>query len=122
MDDADKSHIGARGEDAALTYLKTHGLKLIARNYRCRMGEIDLVMLDRKTLVLVEVRYRSSDAYGGAAASVTWHKQRRLVNAARHLLLSRSDLQRYPARFDVIAVSPGPRIEWLRNAFECRGG
>ena len=121
MDDRARKEAGVAAENAALNHLKNHGLRLIVRNYRCRGGEIDLVMLDGKSLALIEVRYRSSDEFGGAAASVTWFKQRRLVLAARHLLMTRSDLTRYPARFDVVAVSGlDPRvakIDWLKGAF-----
>lgn len=116
----DRREAGREGEDAALAYLKRAGLKLIARNYRCKAGEIDLVMLDGRTLVLVEVRFRSSLAYGGPAASVTWRKQRRLIIAARHLFMTRADLRRFPARFDVIAITPGfdgPEIRWVKSAF-----
>lgn len=107
---------GDSGEDAALEHLRQHGLTLVTRNYRCRAGEIDLVMLHGSVLVLIEVRYRESSAFGGAAASVTWRKQRRIIIAARHLLACRADLRRYPARFDVVAVE-GSKIEWIRNAF-----
>lgn len=111
---------GNRAEDAALAYLKRFGLKLVHRNYRCRAGEIDLIMLDGNTLALIEVRFRSSSHYGGAAASVTWRKQRRIINAARHLMLARADLRRYPARFDVIAISSlgGEDLTWIKGAFE----
>lgn len=111
---------GAATEIAALDYLRRHGLQLIARNHRCKAGEIDLVMLDGATLVLFEVRYRADASFGGAAASVTWRKQRRIVRAAQHLLLVRAELRRYRSRFDVIAVAPGtgaPQIEWIKNAF-----
>ena len=111
---------GIEAEDAALRHLKRAGLKLIARNYRCKAGEIDLVMLDGATLVLIEVRYRSNLDFGGAAASVTWRKQRRIITAARHLLMMRADLRRLPARFDVIAISSGLRgveVEWIKAAF-----
>jgi putative endonuclease len=121
MDDFSRKEAGVAAENTALEHLKEHGLKLVARNYRCRGGELDLVMLDGKTLALIEVRYRTSEAYGGAAASVTWHKQRRLVLAARHLLMTRGDLRRYRARFDVVAVGGGAsaakRIEWIKDAF-----
>ncbi len=120
MDDQYRKEAGATSEDAALRYLHGHGLKLVARNYRCRAGEIDLVMLDGSTLALVEVRYRGASDFGGAAASVTWRKQRRIIAAAQYLMLNRADLRRYPARFDVIAVAPGAnglQIEWIRNAF-----
>ena len=120
MDDRARMDAGEAAEDAALAHLQLHGLKLIARNHRCRGGELDLVMLDGKTLALIEVRYRSSDDYGGASASVTWFKQRRIMLAARHLLATQRHLRRYPARFDVVAVSSdlhAPRIEWIKAAF-----
>ncbi len=120
MDGRYRKEAGIAGEIAALAYLRDRGLQLIERNYRCRAGEIDLVMLDGATLALIEVRYRADASFGGAAASVIWRKQRRIVNAARHLLQSRAELRRHPARFDVIAVSPGRpalQIEWIRHAF-----
>jgi putative endonuclease len=120
MDDRERKEAGAGGEDAALQHLQRAGLKLIARNYRCRAGEIDLVMLDGQVLALIEVRYRATNAFGGAAASVTWRKQRRLIAAAQHLLLTRADLRRHPARFDVVALSSGWRgyeVEWIKAAF-----
>jgi putative endonuclease len=110
--------IGRRGEDAALRHLETAGLKLLERNYRCRGGEIDLVMQEGETLVLVEVRLRSSDEFGGAAASVGRGKQRRVALAARHLLLTRPAYRRMPARFDVVAIDRGAAgISWIRDAF-----
>lgn len=114
-----RTDAGNEAEDSALAYLKKSGLKLIVRNYRCRAGELDLVMLDGQTLVLIEVRYRASDRYGGAAASITRHKQRRIITAARHLLATRTDLRRYPARFDVIAMSSlgENHIQWIKGAF-----
>lgn len=115
-----RQQAGDAGEATALKHLQDHGLTLIARNYRCKAGEIDLVMLDGVTLALIEVRFRSDRRFGGAAASVTWRKQRRLIHAAQHLLLTRSHLRRYPARFDVVALSPsgsGLHVEWIKNAF-----
>ncbi|HEX7115511.1 MAG TPA: YraN family protein [Steroidobacter sp.] len=120
MDDRLRKQTGIRGEDAALEHLRAAGLKLVERNYRCRGGEIDLVMLEGATLVLVEVRWRSSMQFGGAAASVTWRKQQRLARAARSLLDERPGLRRYPARFDVVAIdTPEGRVEinWIKGAF-----
>lgn len=114
---------GRRGEDLARSHLEAQGLQLLERNYRCRAGEIDLVMLDGGTLVLVEVRSRSTAAYGGAAATVGLRKQRRFILAARHLLLSRAGLRRLHMRFDVVAIDPaapgeaGPKVTWIRDAF-----
>jgi putative endonuclease len=118
MDDRLRKEAGRAGEATALAYLEKAGLRLLMRNFRCRAGEIDLVMLDGPTLVLVEVRYRASDEYGGAAASVTWRKQRRLVRAAEYLLLAHQELRRHAARFDVVAISaPERRIDWIKSAF-----
>lgn len=113
---------GRRAEDLACRHLETQGLRLVTRNYRCRAGEIDLVMLEGTTLVLVEVRSRTTTAQGGASATVDARKQRRLIRAARHLLLTRPDLRRLPARFDVVAIDPGPagnppQLTWIRAAF-----
>lgn len=120
MDDRERKAIGLLGEQLALEHLLTHGLRLLQRNYRCKLGEIDLVMVDGSTLVLVEVRCRASCEYGGAAASVTWGKQRKLVKTAEHLLMKRPELRRYPARFDVVAITTeagASRIEWIKGAF-----
>lgn len=116
-----RKEAGSAGEEAALAHLRDKGLKLIQRNYRCRGGEIDLVMLDGATLALIEVRLRNDPRFGGAAASVDARKQRRLTIAARHLLLTRPDLARYRARFDVVAFEPDAngtlKLEWIRDAF-----
>ena len=119
MDDRLRKEAGRAGEATALAYLQRAGLRLVLRNFRCKGGEIDLVMLDGATLVFVEVRYRSSEQFGGAAASVTWRKQRRLANAAEYLLLTRPELRRYAARFDVDAIAAAPeyRINWIKSAF-----
>ena len=120
MDDRERKSIGLLGEELALRHLESHGLRIVVRNYRCKMGEIDLVMLDGPTLALVEVRCRSSKEYGGPAASVDWRKQRRLVLAAEHLLMKRAELRRYPARFDVVAITTGEanaKVDWIKSAF-----
>ena len=114
--------IGRRGEDAAARHLEDHGLQLLERNYRCRGGEIDLVMLEGTTLVLVEVRLRSSSGFGGAAASVGPRKQRRFILAARHLMMTRPAYRRLQSRFDVVALQAGARpgemqVDWIRDAF-----
>jgi putative endonuclease len=109
---------GDAAEDRALAYLLGQGLKLVTRNYRTPHrggGEIDLVMRDGATLVFVEVRKRASRDFGGAAASVSFTKQRRIVFAARHYLMRAADPP--PCRFDVVSVEAG-RIDWLRAAFD----
>lgn len=117
------AEIGRRGEELACRHLEAQGLRLLERNYRCRTGEIDLVLLDGGTLVLVEVRWRSTAGYGGAAATVGVRKQQRFIRAARHLLLARPAYRRLPARFDVVAIDPAaggtgePQLTWIRDAF-----
>lgn len=113
--------IGKHAEQLAETYLNKHGLRLLQRNYRCRGGEIDLIMTDNGTLVFVEVRYRKHQMFGGAAASVDRRKQQRLQLAARHYLQQHRAENRV-CRFDVIAISPGAdgqnAVEWINNAIE----
>jgi len=106
---------GMAGEDEALIYLQQHGLSLVERNFRCKGGEIDLVMLDGSVVVFIEVRKRGSIRYGGAAASVTSAKQAKLITAA-HVFLRRYAAM--PAcRFDVIAID-AEKLSWLKNAIE----
>jgi putative endonuclease len=107
--------VGEAKERLACSYLEGRGLRLVARNYRCRRGEIDLVMRDADILVFVEVRFRRSSRFGTPAETVDTHKQRRLAAAAHHYL------QQHPSalscRFDVLAVGGNDRIDWVRNAF-----
>ncbi len=107
-------HAGQRAEGVAEAYLAARGLCPLARNYRCRVGEIDLVMRDGQTLVFVEVRARASAAFGGAAASITAAKRRRVVLAAGHYLATTGIDA--PCRFDVVLLQSG-RVEWLPAAF-----
>lgn len=119
----DRRAIGQQAEDAAAQFLEHHGLTIILRNYRCRMGELDLIArLPPDVLVIAEVRLRSRSDYGGAAASVDWRKRARILRASRHLLARHPPLARLRARFDVIELRPqaddGYIIGWIRNAFE----
>lgn len=99
--------------------LEAAGLQVVARNYRCRTGELDLVARGPALLVIAEVRLRSSDAFGGAAASITWRKQRRIVRAARHLLAHHPELARLPVRFDaLVANGADAPFDWIRGAFD----
>lgn len=108
---------GDRAEQTAAEFLRSRGLKVIQQNYRCRFGEIDLILQDGATLVFAEVRMRSRDDFGGAAASITMGKQARLVHAARHYLASLGHVP--PCRFDAVLLrdAEGKDIEWLKNAF-----
>ena len=114
--------LGARAEQLALEYLQARGLTIVERNYRRRLGELDLVALDHGVLVIAEVRTRSGDAFGGAAASVDGRKQRRIIRAAEQLLQRRRDYAALPVRFDVLIVTAAAtdcaEVHWLRHAFE----
>ena len=119
---ATSKSVGDAGEALALAHLERQGLTLVQRNYRvaagpnARGGEVDLILRERDgTLVFVEVRARSSAAFGSAAASVTASKQRRLVFAAQHFLRRYKALP--PCRFDVVAIE-GESVQWLRAAFD----
>lgn len=111
---------GAKAEDLALCHLEAQGLTLVTRNFRCRMGELDLIMRDDGYLVFVEVRSRRYTRYGTPAESVTPAKQQKLLRAAAfYLQCERLDL---PCRFDVVAIlrpaSVEPQVEWIRDAFQ----
>jgi len=107
---------GRRAEDLAADYLAARGLKLIGRNYRCRLGEIDLILTDGPALVFVEVRLRRSAGFGGAAESITSKKRQRILAAARHYLSGKPER---PCRFDALLLDAldTERIEWIRDAF-----
>ena len=111
---------GSAGEKIARKFLSREGLVFLAANYRCRCGEIDLIMLEKDCLVFIEVRYRRSNAFGGALASVTADKQIRLGRTASHFLQHHRTLQDHSVRFDVVALSGRGRnlkIDWRQNAF-----
>jgi len=107
---------GDRAERIAAAYLEEQGLALIESRYRCRWGEIDLILRDRDTVVFAEVRLRSSQTFGGAAYSVDRHKQARIIATARHYLAGAREAA---CRFDVVLLEriEPPRIEWIRDAF-----
>lgn len=111
--------IGREWEAEALRRLEAAGLKLLDRNYRCRLGELDLVLRDGDSLAFVEVRFRRRSDFGSGAESVGASKRRRLIAAAQHYLQRHPALADMPCRFDVIAIGPGasPQIQWIRHAF-----
>ena len=112
---------GRQWELAAEAFLSRRGLQTLSRNYSCRFGEIDLVMLDGPVLVFVEVRYRRSEHYGSGADSVTKAKQSRISTVARQFLGRHSALSHRPCRFDVVSIrGPSERaeIDWIRDAFD----
>jgi putative endonuclease len=116
---------GARYEDLALAHLERAGLALIARNFCCRYGELDLVMNDRETIVFVEVRYRrgssSAMSFGDGIDSVSASKRAKLVRAATVFLATQPRLASRTCRFDVLAIAGDaatPLLDWRQNAFE----
>jgi putative endonuclease len=115
----DRRQLGQHAEERAARHLSAAGLVLLHRNYLCRLGELDIVARHGAVLVVAEVRLRASAQFGGAAASITRAKQRRIVLATRHLLARYPSLQRLPVRFDALLVpADGGPIEWLRGAFD----
>lgn len=108
---------GSHAEQLAASFLQSQQLILIEQNYRCRFGEIDLIMRDGETLVFIEVRMRSSNFFGGAAASITAAKQKKLLRTARHYIAGSNAEPAY--RFDVVLLSGinSCKLEWIKNAF-----
>jgi putative endonuclease len=107
---------GAQAEQVAAQFLQKNGLRLIQRNFRCRFGEIDLILRDGETLIFAEVRQRSRGDFGGADASIDAHKQRRLILTAQHYLASLPHIP--PCRFDAVLLDAADNVEWVKNAFE----
>ena len=111
---------GVAAEKSALKFLRSKGLKLLAQNYRCTYGEIDIIMCDDKQLVFIEVRYRKNQNFGGAISSVDVRKQRKIKMASEDFLRRNNKLHFGGYRFDVCALSgetPNFKIDWLRDAF-----
>jgi len=123
MATASPTSAGQAAETQALEYLQGQGLQLLARNWRCKGGELDLVMFDADTVVFVEVRYRLHACFGGALESIDGRKQKRLVLAASLYLQKAPHWGNHPCRFDVVALQgshhAGKPLQWLKNAFEC---
>ncbi|WP_353570236.1 YraN family protein [Candidatus Albibeggiatoa sp. nov. BB20] len=117
---SDSHEWGRWAEDEALHYLTQHGLNLIQRNYRCRAGEIDLVMKHEQTLVFIEVRYRAHSRFGSSAESIDSRKQQKIYKTAEHYIQHCHDCEQLACRFDAILISgrpPNSKIEWIKNAF-----
>lgn len=103
-------------EELGLRFLLDQGLVFIARNYRCKWGELDLLMEEGGTLIVVEVRYRKNDVFGSALESVTSKKQARIVATTKHYIMTHNINQ--PIRFDVLAITgDDTRPNWIQNAF-----
>jgi putative endonuclease len=118
---------GQHAENACCKYLQQQGLKLLGRNYRGRGGEIDIIMQDKDSLVFIEVRFRKNNHYGGALASITPQKQKRILATAEQYLQRETEIKN--GRIDVVAMSKKPQntpsthpeidydFEWIKNAF-----
>lgn len=112
--------LGQEGERLAERYLQKKGYTLVERNYRCPAGELDLIVLDRRVVVFVEVKTRTGHGFGSPLEAVEFRKQRKMIQAAQFFLAEKR-LQQRDARFDVVGVSwPGrePVVEHIENAFE----
>lgn len=116
--------LGKKGEELAVAQLKALKYKILERNYKCPLGEMDIIAREKDILVFVEVKTRATRDFGGPAAAVNERKQRQLSRVAL-TYLNQKKLSEVPARFDVVAVEltpPSPRIEVIRDAFELRYG
>jgi len=111
---------GAYWEKMAEAFLSTRGLRLLQRNFSCRLGEIDLVMEDRETVVFIEVKYRKSGTHGSGADAVNIHKQHRISRTAAFYLATNPARAEQFCRFDVVSIEPDKAeqgINWIKNAF-----
>jgi putative endonuclease len=113
----EKKDAGARAEQLAQDYLVRQGLVKCAQNYRCKLGEIDLIMRHADTLVFIEVRLRKNNQFANAAESVTLSKQRKIINTAQYYLQQHQLTDKVNCRFDVVAFDKALQPEWIKNAF-----
>ena len=111
--------IGQQQELQACNYLIAQGLQLLEQNYRCKSGEIDLVMADQDTLVFVEVRHRKQNDYGNGLESITRSKQRKIISAAQHYLQAYNLTNKFACRFDIVITKPtnDQQFLWIKDAF-----
>lgn len=114
----DRKQLGQEAEERAAQHLQQQGFSILARNFRCRTGELDIVARRDQLLVIAEVRLRSSNAFGGAAASISHTKRQRILRAARYLLLRQPALAKLRVRFDTCLFDgPDGPIDWIEDAF-----
>ncbi len=115
---------GVAAEQRALRFLKSQGLELLRRNYRCRFGEIDLIMADGECLVFIEVRYRAHNRFACAGQTIDYRKRQKLIRTAA-MFLSRGRYTNRPTRFDVVAIDhnhdDGVSLQWMQDAFRPEG-
>lgn len=115
-----RMEVGLAAEKTAAHFLKKHGLKLRAKQFRTRQGEIDLIMQDKNELVFVEVRYRAYEKYGLSKETVQHAKQQKIIRAAQYYLAQNPIYESFVCRFDVVALMGDiekPEIEWVKDAF-----
>lgn len=109
---------GQIAEERALEYLTVKGLKLVTRNYTCRLGEIDLIMRDMDYLVFIEVRSRINTNFGGGVASITYAKRQKIIKTTSHYMIKNQLHDKFPLRFDVISIDgEAGSITWIKDAF-----
>jgi putative endonuclease len=112
---------GLAAELLAAQYLQAHGLEILRRNLRCTLGELDLVCLDNDALVVVEVRQRVDQRFGGALCSVTWRKRAKIIRTTQYFLRANLSWRRQAIRFDILAITGIPDgvhdIVWVKDAF-----
>ena len=122
MPERSSAQSGKDAELHALNYLQQQGLRLLAHNWLCKRGELDLVMLDGDTVVFADVRYRKHAQWGGALASIVGRKRQKLILAAQYFLQKEHRWADSPCRFDVVAMESTPAgpadLNWLKNAFD----
>ena len=116
------TQIGQRYEALARDYLQQHGLTLLEQNYHSRFGEIDLIMFDRQVLCFIEVKFRKSNAFGGAVSAIPYAKQRKIIKTAQCYISSTPAIVEKPMRFDALILQlesslSDLNIEWIQNAF-----
>lgn len=119
---ADNKSKGQHYESLASDYLKEQGLKLLNRNFQCRFGEIDLIMMQREVLCFIEVKYRTSMGYGGAASAIPAQKQKKIVKTAQIYIAENDRLKQHAMRFDALLMQQQKgdqniSIDWIQNAF-----
>lgn len=115
-----KKQLGQWAENIACDYLQVKGLHLLAKNYRCYYGEIDLIMQEQDDIVFVEVRHRNNIEFGNAIESVNQNKINKLMKTAIHFLQYKEWLYQKNSRFDIVAIHPIAgkiQLEWIKNAF-----
>jgi len=112
---------GQQGEQLAKDYLLKQGLVMVEQNFKCKMGELDLIMKDKDCYVFVEVRYRTQNDYGGGIESITPSKQRKIIKTTMFYLQQVNLYNRVACRFDVFTIDGDGQIEWIKDAFQVRG-